>query len=69
MDGLAEVFRRALRVYGPERVLFGTDSSVFPLGWRRDRLEDQLSLLEACGASADERELVFAGNAARLLGL
>ena len=30
---LRTVFRHALDVAGPERLLFGTDSSFFPRGW------------------------------------
>ena len=66
---LVEVFRRALGVFGPERVIFGTDSGVFPAGWRADRLADQRAALAAAGASAVDQAAVFGGNAARLLRL
>lgn len=66
---LAEVFGRTLAVFGAERVLFGTDSSTFPRGWRADLLADQREALAACGASAKEQALVLGGNAARLLAL
>ena len=32
---LDAVFRQALEVAGPDRILFGTDSSFFPRGWNR----------------------------------
>ena len=32
---LVDVFRQALLVAGPSRLLFGTDSSFFPRGWNR----------------------------------
>ncbi len=35
---LEAVFRQALAVAGPERLLFGTDSSFFPRGWQQPRL-------------------------------
>jgi predicted TIM-barrel fold metal-dependent hydrolase len=65
---LAEVFARALEVYGPRRILFGTDSNTFPAGWRADRLAEQRAALQEAGAGADSLEFVFRGNAARLLG-
>ena len=34
---LTDVFRTALDVVGPERLLFGTDSSFFPRGWQPAR--------------------------------
>lgn len=66
---LAQVFDRALAVFGPERILFGTDSSTFPRGWRADLLATQRAALTACGAPPEAQALIFGGNAARLLGL
>ena len=39
---LADVLRRAIEVLGPERILFGTDSSFFPRGWQRPIHEAQM---------------------------
>lgn len=66
---LREVFERTLDVLGPKRIVFGTDSNTFPTGWRNDRYEEQKAALQTCGVSSDDQELVFAGNARRLLGL
>lgn len=59
---LAAVFRQALAVAGPDRLLFGTDSSFFPRGWVRDVYEQQSSALDELGVSAEVREKVFGGN-------
>jgi hypothetical protein len=64
---LRDVFERALSVFGTERVLFGTDSNVFPAGWRRDRADEQRRVLEDLGMDAAGVEAVFSGNAKRLL--
>jgi predicted TIM-barrel fold metal-dependent hydrolase len=66
---LAEVFRAALRVFGPERILFGTDSTFLPRGWRRDIFDAQVQALKALEVSAQEARLIFGGNLARLLTL
>lgn len=66
---LAQVFERALEVFGPSRILFGTDSNTFPAGWRRDRCEEQQRVLATIGVDAVNQELIFRGNARRLLGL
>ncbi len=66
---LAEVFARTLEVYGRRRILFGTDSNTFPAGWRADRHAEQRAALLEAGADAETLDLVFRGNAARLLGL
>lgn len=64
---LADVFERALGVFGPERILFGTDSSTFPRGWRRDLLLVQREALGACGVREEDQAKILGGNAARIL--
>jgi predicted TIM-barrel fold metal-dependent hydrolase len=67
--GLREVFERALEVFGPGRVVFGTDSTTFPAGWQRARHAEQREVLAQIGASSADQERIFAGNARGLLGL
>ena len=59
---LGAVFRQALAVVGPDRLLFGTDSSFFPRGWVKDVYEQQSAALEEIGASAEVRDKIFGGN-------
>ena len=63
LDG---VFRQALAVSGPHRVLFGTDSSFFPRGWQAPVFEAQQAALAAAGASDADRASIFGGNFDRL---
>ena len=64
--GLADVFRHALGVAGPERVLFGTDSSFFPRGWTRSVYDAQVSALRAAGVNDHDCQRVLTGNFDRL---
>jgi predicted TIM-barrel fold metal-dependent hydrolase len=64
---LRAVFETALKVYGPDRLLFGTDSSTFPRGWRDDVHEAQRRVLVDIGVGEETRAKVFGGNLARLL--
>jgi predicted TIM-barrel fold metal-dependent hydrolase len=66
--GLADALRGALRVFGPDRILFGTDSSTFPRGWRKDVLEALLGALDAVGADAAVRRKILHDNAATAFG-
>src|SRR5688572_13888432 len=66
---LVDVFERTLAVFGPERILFGTDSSVFPRGWRRELLVAQREALGACGVREEDRARILGLNAAQLLRL
>ena len=63
---LAEVFRRALDVVGPGRLLFGSDSSFFPRGWQRPVWEAQAAALEQAGADPAVQDQIFSGNFERL---
>ena len=63
---LTDVFRTTLAVVGPERLLFGTDSSYFPRGWQASVLATQVEALDAAGAAPEQSRLVLGGNFARL---
>lgn len=65
---LTEVFRRALAVAGPDRLIFGSDSSFFPRGWRRVLLGAQRTVLDELGVEAGVSEKIFSGNFERLFG-
>jgi predicted TIM-barrel fold metal-dependent hydrolase len=66
---LAEVFRQALSVAGPDRLLFGTDSSFFPRGWQRPIYEAQLAALDEIGVSDGTRARILGANFDRLFDL
>jgi predicted TIM-barrel fold metal-dependent hydrolase len=63
---LMTVFRWALDVAGPARLLFGTDSSFFPRGWNQEIFEAQAHALVELGVSAADARLIFGENLQRL---
>ena len=63
---LTDVFRAALDVAGPKRLLFGTDSSFFPRGWQPAILETQRQAMADAGATEAQIADVLGGNFARL---
>lgn len=63
---LAEVFRRALAVVGPNRLIFGSDSSSFPRGWHRVICGAQQTALDELGVEPDATGKIFSGNFERL---
>jgi predicted TIM-barrel fold metal-dependent hydrolase len=64
---LRHVFRRALDVLGPKRLLFGTDSSFFPRGWNHHIFEEQAKALYELNVSEDDARLIFSENLLRIL--
>ena len=63
---LVQVFRKAIEVLGPERLLFGTDSSWFPRGWVKDVLDKQVEALLAAGVDEAGARSILGGNLRRL---
>ncbi len=66
---LETVFEQALEVFGPDRILFGTDSSSFPRGWRNDNFKRQQEALASIGASKVDQDKIFGGNMAAVCKL
>lgn len=65
---LAQVFDRALTAFGPERVLFGTDSGT-TAQYRKWIKFQQIRTLEELGLSERDRDLVLRANAVRIFHL
>lgn len=59
---LGQVFGRALDVIGPERLLFGTDSSFFPRGWNGEIFDQQMEAMVELGVAASDVERIFRKN-------
>ena len=58
---------QALAVVGPDRLLFGTDSSFFPRGWQKPVYDAQVAALDAIGVDASTTaRRFFGGNFERL---
>jgi predicted TIM-barrel fold metal-dependent hydrolase len=63
---LIDVFRTAMGVLGPDRLLFGTDSSFFPRGWQAPVYDTQRAILEHLGTEDGFRASIFGGTFDRL---
>jgi hypothetical protein len=54
-------------VVGSGRLLFGSDSNVFPRGFRHDVLDAQLAVFRDAGVPPEDQARIFGGNLMRLL--
>lgn len=66
-EDLRRVFRRALDVIGPQRLLFGTDSSFFQRGWQKEIYEQQSVALYELDLSVAHARAIFGQNLLRIL--
>jgi predicted TIM-barrel fold metal-dependent hydrolase len=64
---LAVIFRKALDVLGPNRLLFGSDSSWFPRGWIVSRIQDQIDALRRIGVEEEAARAILGGNLLRIM--
>ncbi len=63
---LRAVFRSALDVAGPKRLLFGSDSSYFPRGWNHEIFEAQNKALYEIGVTGEIAQQIFHENLTQL---
>jgi predicted TIM-barrel fold metal-dependent hydrolase len=63
------LFRKAVETVGPERIIFGTDSSYFPRGFAVEYLREQLKTCYELGLSEEAIRRIFHDNASELLKL
>ncbi len=66
---LEDLFRKAYETIGPERIVFGTDSSWFPRGFAYRYLQDQLRVCYQLNLRDEDIAAIFGGNARRLAGV
>jgi len=64
---LKGLFRKMIETVGPDRVIFGTDSSYFPRGFSLPYLREQVKACRSLGLEDGSIEKIFYKNAARLL--
>ncbi len=69
---LKGIFRHAIKAGGANKILFGTDSTFFPRGFRYNIAEEQFNALQSLKADGlvddDGIRLIFGGNHRRLTG-
>jgi predicted TIM-barrel fold metal-dependent hydrolase len=63
---LTEVFRTAMGVLGPDRLMFGSDSSFFPRGWQAPIYDTQRAILAELGTEDGFCASIFGGTFNRL---
>lgn len=66
---LDDLIRKFYETVGPDRILYGSDSSWFPRGYSIRYLQDQIRACRFMNMPHDALQKIFGGNAARLLGL
>jgi hypothetical protein len=58
-----------LDILGPDRLLFGSDSSFFPRGWQKPIFESQQAVLQEIDADLHATQRIFYENFERIFAL
>lgn len=66
---LKGVMEKTLEIGTADKMIFGTDSSFFPRGFRNPLLLEQYRILRTLDVSQEDIQQIFAGNIKRLLGI
>ncbi|WP_405082371.1 amidohydrolase family protein [Paenibacillus chitinolyticus] len=66
---LETLFRKTVELIGPERVVYGSDSSGFPRGYVYRYLQDQVRVCRELRFNETDIQSIFGNNARRLLCL
>ena len=61
------VMGKADQHYGPNRLLFGSDSSFFPRGWNHEVFAAQTQAMHELGIGAADAQQILGGNLRRIL--
>lgn len=64
---LDDLYSDTVRIFGIERILFGSDTAGFPRGYRKDILEAQVRAMHDARIATDDQSLILGGNLSRLL--
>jgi predicted TIM-barrel fold metal-dependent hydrolase len=63
------LFRKVIETVGPDRLIFGSDSSYFPRGFSSPYLREQVKTCRSMGLDEESIEKIFYKNAAKLLNI
>lgn len=64
---LKDVFKKSIDIFTPDRIVFGTDTRIFPDGYRTGILNEQQKILDELNVSSQDKEKIMYGNMAKLL--
>jgi predicted TIM-barrel fold metal-dependent hydrolase len=66
---LHQVFKKIIDIKGAEKIVFGTDSSFLPRGWRKAIYTSQLAVCNHLGLSQEQIDQIFWKNTQNLMNL
>ncbi len=64
---LKYIFKKSLEVFGSKGIIYGSDTRIFPHGYREHILNEQMKVLNELNLKKEEKEDIMYNNAKRIL--
>ena len=64
---LKDIFKKSIEVFTPQGVIYGSDTRIFPEGYRENILKQQKGILNELKLSQSDKEDIMYNNAKRIL--
>ena len=66
---LKDVFAKSIKVFSPKNIIFGTDTRIFPKGYRINILKEQLNILKDLDIKRNDIEDIMYDNIKRIVSI
>lgn len=64
---LKDIFKKSLEIFGPEKMIYGSDTRIFPDGYRYHILKQQQDILDELNVSRENKEKIMYDNINNLI--
>lgn len=65
---LKDVFKKTIKVFGTKNIIFGSDTRIFPDGYRESILKEQIGILNELVRPEEKQDILY-NNAKRVFGI
>jgi predicted TIM-barrel fold metal-dependent hydrolase len=66
---LKDVFEKTIKVFTTQNIIFGSDTRIFPDGYRKNILKEQRGILDELNISSKDKEDIMYNNAKRVFNI
>jgi uncharacterized protein len=66
---LKDVFKKTIKIFTPKNIIFGSDTRIFPDGYRQNILNEQRGILDELNLKDEDKEDIMYNNAKRVFNI
>ena len=61
--------KKTIEIFTPQRIIFGSDTRIFPNGYRANVLREQKAILDELSLTSQDKEDIMRNNAKRIFNI